>query len=191
MKNKYGLTFVEVLITCFMVAIIGIAVYSSLNNGIKAWARVQQKMPEEDVAIFFDKFFNEVSNSFKYPNMGFIGNQTYFAFPTMIDSGIGTTAYNFIPGKDCLERAHETYSDIFESKAPQFSCILSEVGAFVLAYYFYDSEKEEFIWSPEWPPTEGKPRDANMPLAVKIDLDVNYGKKTYGYTKVVCLPLAG
>jgi hypothetical protein len=201
MKNKFGLTLVEVLITCFMVALIGIAVYSSLNNGIKAWARVQQKLPEEDVAIFFDKFFNDVSNSFQYPRMGFIGNQTYFTFPTIITQrehyadlsgrGIGKCAYNFNSGQNCLERAQETYSDIFEGRAPNFSCILGDIEASVFSYYFYDKEKEEFAWSLEWPPPEGKPQDANMPLAVRAQITVSYGNKTYGYTKVVSLPLAG
>jgi len=207
MKDKSGLTFVEVLITCFMVALIGIAVYSSLNNGIKAWTRVWQKMPEEDVAIFFDKFFNDVSNSFQYPRMSFIGNQTLFSFPTIItqsaqgeqgeqnvdipNRGVGRCAYNFNAVKNCLEKAQETYSDIFEGRAPRFSCILSDVETFVFSYYFYDNEKEEFAWSLEWPPPEGKPQDANMPLAVKVEVTVSYGKKTYGYTKVVSLPLAG
>ncbi|MEK7850184.1 MAG: type II secretion system protein GspJ [Candidatus Omnitrophota bacterium] len=190
MKNKNGLTFVEVLITCFMVALIGIAVYSSLNNGIRAWQRVQQKMPEEDIAIFFDKFLNDVSNSFQYPQISFSGNQTYVAFPAMIGIGIGRSSYNFNPGQGRLERAQEAYSDIFESKAPQFYSILSDVSAFVLSYYFYDVEEEEFIWSHEWPPQEGKPLDANIPLAVRAAIEVNNGKKTYGYTKVIQLPLA-
>lgn len=200
-RSLMGLTFVEVLITCFMVALIGVAVYSSLNNGLKAWARVGQKLPEEDVAIFFDKFFNEVSNSFKYPRIGFIGNQTYFSFPTIITQreqyadvpsrGVGRCAYNFNSGGNCLERAQETYSDIFEDRAPHFSCILSDVEAFALSYYFYDKEKEELTWSGEWPPVEGKPQDANLPLAVRAEIAVSYGKKTYGYAKIVSLPLAG
>ncbi len=199
--SRTGLTLVEVLITCFMVALIGVAVYSSLNNGIKAWARVQQKLPEEDVAIFFDKFFNEVSNSFQYPRMGFIGNQAYFTFPTIITErgqyadvpgrGIGRCSYNFNSGQNCLERAQEAYSDIFEDRAPYFSCILSDVEAFVFSYYFYDKEKEEFSWSGEWPPAFGAPQDANLPLAVRAEIAVSYGKKTYGYTKVVSLSLAG
>lgn len=204
MKDKRGLTFVEVLITCFMVALIGIAVYSCLINGLKAWARVQQKLPEEDVAIFFDKFFNDVSNSFQYPRMGFIGNQTSFGFPAIIiqseqsgqnadvpNRAVGRCAYNFNAAQGCLEKAQETYSDFSENKAPHFFCILSDVEAFVFSYYFYDNEKEEFAWSSEWPPPEGKPQDANMPLACRAQITLGYGKKTYGYTKVVSLPLAG
>ncbi len=116
-KHRQGLTMVELLITAFMVALIGLVVYSGLNNGIKAYKRVGEKMPQEDVVFFYDKFFRDVTDSFKLSGMPFRGNQTSFSCPTIIKDrtqygdageGLGRCGYFFNESARQIQRSPET-----------------------------------------------------------------------------------
>lgn len=83
-RTKKGLTLVEVLLTVSLVAVVSLAIFHALANGLKLWQRSNAFALEEDVAIFFAKLESDLKNSFVYFPWPFEGKETRLTFPTLM-----------------------------------------------------------------------------------------------------------
>lgn len=186
--------------TVFLTSLIALAVYAALSSGIRIWQDVYAKPAVEDAAVFFEKITEELKDSFKYPAITFKGNSSGIFIPTIVrdrlqyeetGQGIGASLYSFDASKGGLDRAQMTASDIFRESQAFFSPALTRVESFAFSYYFFDKDKKEYLWQPDWPPQEGVPQDPDFPLAVRISVALNDGKKTYAYDETVFLLPSG
>ncbi|MCG8430545.1 MAG: prepilin-type N-terminal cleavage/methylation domain-containing protein [Candidatus Omnitrophica bacterium] len=186
-----GFTLVEVLITTVIVAVISLAIYSSLAQGLSLYQRVRTGVPEEDVNIFFYKFNMDLKNSFVYQEQGFSGNEEEFSFWTLTPSRqfeaktAGKVSYRFDPGSEILSRRVSDYSEVAEGSEPQDATYLGGVRMVRLAYYFFDEEKKEYEWRREC--TE----EDILPFAVRVEVALEDGVDDSVFTKTVFLPRAG
>src|SRR3989338_2632588 len=66
MLSKKSFTLIEMLLVTSLMAMIGLAVYHSLVNGMKIWDASTRYTAEEDVALFFDKISQDIRSATNY-----------------------------------------------------------------------------------------------------------------------------
>lgn len=189
-ENNSSFTLIELIIVTALIAVISLAVYSTFNNGIKLWQRVNRQGPEEDLAIFLDKFAFDIRNTFKFTGMPFIGKPEGFELATLLNSQdlkartVGRVAYFYDPQTELLYRQEKDFSQLYQGKDGSIIHSLSNIKSVKFSYYFYDKETKNFIWLEEWA-KEG------LPQAVRIELNYNDGKEDKNVTKSVSITVAG
>ncbi len=197
--KRNGLTLVEVSLTVVLASIVAMAVYSTLSYGLRIWQKSQAGLPEEDAAIFFSKFNDELENAINYPGMEFSGNETSVAIPTIIfdklsyaqsGQGPGLVRYLFDETEGELLKSAYSIVDIYQGSKIQGSPQISNVTTVRFSYYFLDSQTKEYSWSSDWPPQEATVENLEFPLAVRAALYYFRGNKKYEYNQTVFLPLA-
>ncbi len=160
--SRRGMTLMEILIVVSLIAMTSVAIYSALSNGLRVWERSQQLVIEEDVAIFFDKFSQDLRNAFRYSMFKFEGGQQRITFPTIIHmladkrSGLPQKEYVDQPGKveyyydgleDILYRRQANYSQALNGHFFKKRALIHGVEAVKFSYFYYAEGRE--IYSPD------------------------------------------
>ena len=180
------------LIVTAILSVVALAIYATLNNGIKIWQKVNRQLPEEDLNIFFDKFSLDLRNSFKFSGINFSGTIDTLEFPTLVNSPrlqkrtVGKLIYTYEPQNQILNRYQVDFAGVYsdESNAsPQQS--LRNVRTLKFQYYLYDEQKKEYLWQDEYGHKEG------LPLAVKVELEFDDGKEIKKFTRTISIPTTG
>ena len=70
-RQKRGFTLIELCLVSLIASVIGLAVYFTFSNGMRIWQRANQKVVEEDLSIFFDRFALDVRSCLKFSGLGF------------------------------------------------------------------------------------------------------------------------
>ncbi len=193
-KNNYrrvaAFTLIEMLIVTAIISVVALAIYATLNNGIKIWQKVNRQLPEEDLNIFFDKFSLDLRNSFKFSGINFSGTIDTLEFPTLVNSlrlqkrTVGKLIYAYEPASRILNRQQMDFSAVYSDEDIPVQQSLKNVKSLRFQYYFYDKERKEYLWQDEW-------LKEGLPLAVKMELEFDDGRETKKFTKTVGIPASG
>lgn len=187
-QNRVGFTFIEMIIVVSMVGVISLAVYAMLNNGLKIWQKVNQALPQEDLAIFFDHFATDLKNTCLFKEIKFIGNKERVEFPLLVNSlqlekkTIGKVAYIYEEHQGLLLRRESDYSQVYLDRDTSSQPVIKNIKSLKFQYYFLDTEHNEYSWQDEW-------RAEGLPLAVRIELELENGTEINKYTKTVSIPV--
>jgi prepilin-type N-terminal cleavage/methylation domain-containing protein len=187
-KNK-AFTLVEMLIVTAMLAVISLAVYATLNNGIKIWQKVNQEIPSEGIDIFFEKITSDLRNSLKFSDINFWGIEDAFGFATLVNSRklgirtVGGIKYIYHSNSGTLTRGLLDYSDMYSHGSAIEEVLLRNIKSVKLLYYTYDAEKKKYIWLEEW-------IEEALPLAVRIELELKGNDQTNKFTRTVSIPVS-
>lgn len=186
----------EVLIASALTALIGIAVLSSLRQGIILWQRVDRSSPSGDVAIFFEKCAQDLENMFLLQQAPFSGNQTSLTCPTSLKAeryedqpSMGAVQWAYDNKSRMLMRTVMTLSDVYAGRVPEPRVALSDVVRFSLSYYYQPAPDGAYAWVDQWPPIQ----DALIPYwprAVKLELGVHREGKVHDFERVCPIPLS-
>src|SRR5437773_11479335 len=84
MFSKKSFTLVEMLLVTSLMAVIGLALFQSLANGLKVWNISTQHAMEDDAAIFFEKISGDVRDAMDYSLIKFDGSKNKISFPTIV-----------------------------------------------------------------------------------------------------------
>ena len=185
-KNK-GFTFVEMFLVAVLLAVISLAVYSTFASGIKVWQRASVTSPKESAGIFFDKFDRDLRNSFKFASIQFTGGRERLQFPTIVESPrmekktVGAVLYVFNEGRGVLTREARDFAHVYSDSTGLTSEAIANVKSIKFFYHFYDTTKQEYLWSDEWS------RDG-IPLAVRVELEIENGSEIETFYKTVAIP---
>lgn len=188
-KRRTGFTLVELLVVTVILAVISLAIYSALRNGLSIWARVSQTDAAEDVNIFLYRFTMDMSNAFVYQNSSVRGMQEECSSWGIVRSEfsgyktVGSIEYRYDPGEGKLLRLERDYSGIFEGAAGAPTAELTGVAQARFLYYAWDEQAREYAWLDQW-------QIGQLPVAVRLDFSIEYEKKNVHYTRSVFLPLA-
>jgi Tfp pilus assembly protein PilE len=183
-----GVTLIELLLVVSFMAILSLAMYAVFNNGIKIWQRINKQLPEEDVAIFMDRFSRDLRNNINYKAIKFYGTEKNMEFPTLVNSqrfgnaSVGKVAYFYDSGAEVLSRQQDDYAHIYNAE-PGPSRYLNNVVSAKFQYYFFDADNKKYLWLEEW-------NKDNLPLAVRIELEIDDGSQTRKFTQAIFIPLA-
>ncbi|MBF0484433.1 MAG: prepilin-type N-terminal cleavage/methylation domain-containing protein [Candidatus Omnitrophica bacterium] len=153
-KSKTGMTLVEILITVSLFAAVSLAIYRSLDGGIRVWKKSQQLVIEENIAIFFDKFTSDLRNAFEYSLIEAKGTENSLLFPALVytpqDQALGKDAYvrqigsieyYFDAGERAVYRRQFNYSQAVKNKMVDAKKVLSGIDEMNLKYFFMSEKK--------------------------------------------------
>ena len=186
---KEGLTLVELLIVTVILAMVSLAVYSTLNSGIRIWRKVSQHIPEEELAVFFDKFTRDLRNTIVSESMSFQGAAHRLEFPSLVSSQkleittIGRVVYNYDQNGEKLVCLQEDVSDIYNHHEGTEKYALKGVVSCRFSYYNYDKQVKKYFWAEENLPN-------TFPMAVRMELEFADGAKQVSFTRTVTIPAA-
>lgn len=189
-KTEKGLTLIELLIVTAILSLVSLTIYSTFNSGIKIWQRVNRKISEEDLGIFFDKFASDLRNSFKFTGLNFSGRDDIIEFPTLVNSltlhkrTVGKVIYFYDSGTKILSRKQKDFAQIYNDEEGSIQQLIKNIKSLKFQYYLYDEEKKEYIWQDEWSNEE-------LPLAIKIELGFDDGVQINNFTQTVSIPVSG
>ncbi|MCK5451501.1 MAG: hypothetical protein KAI70_07030 [Candidatus Omnitrophica bacterium] len=186
------------MIVAGIISVVGLALGVAVNNGLTIWERVNSMVLEEDAAIFFSKFTNEIKNVIQYKDLKFEGGDNMFSAPMLINSFEGRV----LPGKviyffdDREGRIKKRYVDmfqLFQGKTPEAKTILENVSDVKFTYYLFDRQNEVYVWLEEWKEDEWGVvnEDENfLPSAVRMKVTLKKGRDEIDYVKTVNIPVA-
>jgi hypothetical protein len=186
-KNKFGLTLIELLVVTAMLAAVSLALFSTFSNGIELWQRINKPIPQEEAALFFDRFTRELSNCFQFASAAFIGDSDRLEFATMINipgqevKSVGKVSYSFDCSKGILNRRQFGVSEIFNRSDPLAQPVLGNIKSLEFKYYLYDKAQKKYSWVDEW--TQEK-----IPLAVRVEFEANYAPGN-NFIKTINIPV--
>jgi hypothetical protein len=175
-----------------MFSIIGLAIFTTLNNGIKIWQRLNQTVGQEDINIFFERIARELRNTFAFNTIRFSGENHQIAFATFLtapgvsqpqQSGIGQVVYYYDRANKQLIKEQRNYSQLYKGDSGAKQELLKQINSLEFSYYYYDQESREYLWLPVW-------QDDYVPQAVRIKLEFDDGKQLKNITRSIDLPLA-
>lgn len=153
------MTLIEILIVISLLAMINLALYNSLSNGLKVWKKSQNMIIEEDIAIFFDKITNDLHNSFYHAKLKYEGSTARFRFPTIIympadtksswpeDSyihQIGQVEYLYNSSDKTIVRKMADYGLALRDESAQAIPLVKGVERLKFTY-FYSTPTEEIV----------------------------------------------
>ena len=189
-NSKSGLTLIELLVTTAILSVISLAIYSSLNSGIKVWQRTTREIPYEGLDIFFNKFASDVHNVVRITGINFSGTDEMVEFATLVKSPLGAGSapgrvrYVYDPHSHKMTRSQQDYSQVYTGEeAAKEQSLTADVTSLKFRYYIYDKETKEYLWKEEF-------REGEFPRAVGIELESGYGEKARTFTKTVDIPVA-
>jgi len=188
--TKIGFTFIEMLIVTVMVSIISLAIYSTLNNGIKIWQRINRQLPAQDLLIFFDRFSNDLKNSFEFQGISFAGTENTLGFATLVSSArlnnktVGKVTYSYDRQSEILSRQQQDYSQVCNQEESENKKFINNIKSLSFQYNFYDTKGNSYLWQYGW-------ENEKLPRAVRMELEFDDGKQILKFTKTVSIPVGG
>jgi len=188
-KNR-GFTLVEMLVVTVILAVISMTLYTTFSKGIMIWQRINRQIPEEDLNIFFDRFTTDLTNSFNFKPIGFLGREYSLEFATLVDSPrlqnrtVGKVAYTYDPQGGVVNRIQMDYSSAYNQENIARQQLLRNVRSLKFQYYIYDNQMKEYVWVREY--TEGK-----VPVAARVELEAKYDDQIKWFTRTVSVPSSG
>lgn len=186
-KNSFGFTLVELLVVTVILSFVSLAIYTTFNNGLAIWQRINRQLPEEDLNIFFEKFTHDLKNTLKFTGVNFLGTNERLEFANLVYSPllknrtVGQVIYFYDPYVEILKREQRDFSRVFSGQEGLVAWSLINLKSLRFQYYIYDRDKKEYLWQEDCPAE-------TIPLAVRIDLEFKDGAK---FRKTVSIPISG
>jgi len=191
-KAQSAFTLVELLIVLAMISIIGLALFTTLSNGIRIWQRLNLAVAQEDINIFFERIARELRNTFEFSTITFQGDCDRIAFAAFVvtpgsiqpqGTDIGQVTYYYDKINRQLVREHKNYSQLYKGDMGFRQELLKDIDYLRFSYYFYDEKAREYLWIETW-------REDYLPLAVRIELGFDNEQQPNRITRSINLPLA-
>jgi hypothetical protein len=188
-RNK-GVSLVELLVVCAMLGIISLSIFATFSNGLKIWSKINKPLAQENVGIFLEKLAGDLSSCLKLNNLPFSGNQSHLEIPTLVDSlnlknrSIGLAAYNYDQQSGCLARQQKDYSQLYSRQEGNSVILLKGLQLFKFEYYYYDKQKEEYLWLEEW-------SQEGIPLAVRVVLNLEGQAENEKIIRTIAVAIGG
>lgn len=189
-KNSAGMTLIELLITLTILSVISLAIYASLNSGLKIWKRINQQLAHEDLDIFFDRFGHDLRNCARFTGLTFTGTQERVEFPAILSSSrfagdvVGRVSYAYDPQAKTLTRVQQDFSQIHSGEESSKVQPIPDLGLVKFRYYVYDKQTKEYSWREDF-------LEGDFPLAVRIELELGDGSQARSFTRTVSIPISG
>ena len=194
MLSKKSFTLIEMLLVTSLMAMIGLAVYHSLVNGMKIWDASTRYTAEEDVALFFDKISQDIRSATNYSLIKFDGMENRISFATVVRtlsdplqspqpeyiSQIGRVEYEFDKSSNILFRRQANYGQAMAEEFDPPRTMLPSVSFVKFSYYWMESERMV---------VKDRIKDGQWPVSVLIEAGfAGNGEKLNTLSRVIDIP---
>lgn len=193
MKDKKGVTLIELIVAVSIFAVISVAVYSTFAMGLSIWRRTQKaQVMYQNIRLALDEMARDLQNAVVYFDssqttaINFEGEKDRISFYSLVDGYQTTPPYpqlrkiSYTLGDSGnlqrLEQVHQG-ADI----APETEEIASQVANLSFFYSYEDNGALGYEWRRDWEPNE------RIPESVRIELELNTGNKPV-FSKYVFIP---
>lgn len=187
-RNNKAFTLIELMVVSVILALVSLVIFSTFNNGMKIWKRVQGLVLAEDLNIFFDRCTQDVSNAFYFTGIGFKGAPDRFRMPVVVHSQrmgkrtIGMIQYRYDKDLSVLTRSVADYGQLFSGEEPSVRSQLNNVSKCAMRYYYYDAEAKAYSWSEEY---SSSPENPLLPRAARLVVEVKEGANVRWINKTI------
>jgi hypothetical protein len=182
------------MVVSVIMALISLVIFSTFNNGMKIWQRVQKLSLAEDCDIFLDRFTQDTTNAFYFTGISFKGTSDRLLFPGFVQSQrmnkrtVGQIQYSYDQDVQLLTRSQADYSQALSGEELSVRSQLSNISKCSLRYYVFDPERKVYLWAEEYTPSTVKPV---LPRAVRLVLEIKDGANVRWINRTVEIPVGG
>ena len=190
---KQGFTLLELLITTSLIALMGLAIYSTFARGVMVWDRGSKtNIVEREVRFTLRSLAKELRSSFKFSGIEFKGTKNEISFPTYVNTAgiaqapkweVGRVSYFFDSKKNTFSRWQKSYIDLFQPEKPEAEKVIPQIKDLGIKYYYFSAKDKMYIWKDSWDDKE------NFPLGVKMTLTIGSGEDEKEFIKTVYLEI--
>ena len=182
---------IELLLVVTLLAMVSMAMYGVLNNGLRIWQKITRQLPQEDAVIFLDKFSRDLRNGVNSASINFSGREEELSLPTLVKSTrlqnttVGQVTYSYDPQAELLTRQQDDYSQVYSgSSQGSLTQSLTNIKSLKFQYYVFKEDDGIYFWQDTW-------QKSGMPPAVKVELEIGDGDQTRKFIQSVFIPIAG
>lgn len=193
MFPKKGFTLVEMVLVTSLIAVISLALFHSLVNGLKVWEISMVYNGEEDASIFFDKISQDLRNATDYSLIKFDGSEDKLSFATIVKtvdsratpqteyiSQIGKVEYEFDKLHNTLLRRQGNYGQAISGEFDPARPLFEAVKFVKFSYYLIDADR--MVMKDRVP-------DGQWPVAVIVEIGFAApGEQLNTMSKVISIP---
>ena len=190
--KRSGFTLIEMLVAISLVALTSFAIYQNFDSGVRVMRVMSRPISEEDIDLFFEKFAQDLQNSFRYKGIPFVGKKDKVSFMTTVPTleslgggeGIGRVTYSYDSSRASVARLRENMSQIYKEKPGKPLNLLSSVESLSFKYYQYNPTDQKHEWVDEREETAEK-----IPLAVQLQMEIHDQEKIRTFSRTVAIPI--
>lgn len=172
-----GFTLTEMILVAALTAVIGAALYRALADGIKIWQRSQGAGTDEEVALFLDRFSQDLHHALIYSQIDFEQGPKRFAFPALTrvredkvkTSGrieytdqIGKVEYFFDKRHSRVCRRQANYAQALKGRYGMTQTLVDSVH----------SLRFDYAYAEEIGPDAPRGEAGFMPAAILVEMDI-------------------
>ncbi|MFC1631113.1 type II secretion system protein GspJ [Candidatus Omnitrophota bacterium] len=200
-RTKKGFTFIELLVSSAVVVLVGVAVYSTLSNGLAVWRRGNRDQTYyQRLRLETEKMAGELRSVFQFATMLFEGAEDSLQFAALViqpagseeDEAqsyyqLGRIKYFFDQEENVLRRQALTYPEVYleEDQQSPGEILIENLQEFSLSYCYLDNASGTYMWKADWK----KEEQDSIPKAVKIKMVLQTGQTREEFEKAVFLAL--
>ena len=202
-RKLRGFTLIELLIVTSLVGLLGLALFSTLAQGLRVWDRAGSiQMEEQDINFALKRIAKDFRNSFAYAAIPFNGDAHNIAFPSYVVTpknrfletsdevldedeffmGVGKVEYSFDPEEGTLVLRKQTYADVYQGTYGEEKVILEGISDFTARFYNPIGEGIMGIWREQQ-------YGENYPLGIEVTIKVLKDEKEQKFVKTVFHPI--
>ncbi|UCB57149.1 MAG: prepilin-type N-terminal cleavage/methylation domain-containing protein [Candidatus Omnitrophota bacterium] len=194
--KKTGLTFLELMLTLTIFAVVAVTVYSTFGTGLSAWRRAQKTQQlYQDVRMGLNRIACDLENAVFYsekedfPN--FAGTGSKVSFYSLMDDyriipvhpELRKITYSLDESTQILQRLEQTLplpEEGEEVEAEAQEALAEKVAALKFFYCYEDKEdNESYKWLDTWNNTEEIPQGIRIELALEEAGEVPFTKYVF------------
>lgn len=170
-RRTDGVTLIELLVVTVILSVVSLAIYSSFASGLKVWKRVNTAIEGEDLALFFERFAQDLRSTALLNGNLFTATEDRVEIPVVtgsrrmgLSSTVGRVTYVFPRDAGAVTRSEQDYSALFVGKgADEPRVALGDIADHRLSFYCFDAESGRYVWVDKW-------AYSRPPLAVRLEL---------------------
>ncbi len=158
-NRSSGFTLVETLVVLTIFAIIGVGIAGSLAAGMKIWFRAKSASASSlDVLSALETVSRDLRQAVNnIPAVGFEGKAQEISFLTFQGDTAVKVNYKFEATQKALIRREMDLKDALSEKlqGKYKEKQVASLDEFSFGYLYFDQDKEEYTWAPEWKKEQG------------------------------------
>ena len=196
MASRSGFSLLELLVTCCLVALVGLTAAATLSGGLRVWERAQdQGVFDQQVWLALEEIRRDLHNAQPFHPIPFKGEYDVLSFPGFVEQlqedgstlrEVGRIGFFLDENRHLLCRSKQPYR-LLHNRSLRETGTPVAMGVERLRFHYYgpDLTTGGYSWVGSW-------SGEDPPLAVKIELGVREetkGKKG-AYSLVIDLPTA-